>query len=59
VRDLSHEKDNDVPYGDRMNVINKESNRNAPFIWISALLFAHQFMVELDQKQSLILHCCE
>jgi hypothetical protein len=42
-----------------MNVINKESNRNTPLIQVSALFFVHQLMVELDEKQSLVLHCCE
>lgn len=59
VRDVIYEEDNEAPYWDRMNVINKESNCGSPLIRVSALLFAHKFVVKLDEEQSLILHCCE
>jgi hypothetical protein len=59
MSDLNYEEYQEVPYWDGMNVINEESNRNTPLIQVSALFSVHQLMVELDEKQSLVLHCCE
>lgn len=38
---LNYEGDQEVPYWDGMNVINKESNRNTPLIQVSAYFFVH------------------
>jgi hypothetical protein len=59
VSDIKYEEYNEVPYWDRMNMIDKESNRNTPLIRVSVLFFVHQLVVELNEKQSLVLHCCE
>ena len=59
VSDIQYEEYDEVPYWDGMNMIDKESNRNTPFIRVSVLFFVHQLVVELDEKQSLVLHCCE
>jgi hypothetical protein len=54
-----HEGDNEATHGDGMDVINKESNCGTPLIRVNALLLAHEFVIEFDEKQSLILHCSE
>jgi hypothetical protein len=41
MSDLNYGEYQEVPYRDGMNVINKESNRNTPFIQVSALLLVH------------------
>jgi len=41
MSDLNYEGYQKVPYWDRMNVINKEGNRNASLFQISALFFVH------------------
>ena len=59
VSDIRYEEYNEVSYWDRMNMVDKESNRNTPLMRISVLFFVHQLMVELNEEQSLVLHCCE
>jgi len=41
MSDLNYEEYHEVPYRDGMNMINKESNRNAPPFWVSARFFVH------------------
>lgn len=41
VSDVNHGEYNEVPYWDRMNMVDKESNRNTPLIQVNALFFAH------------------
>jgi hypothetical protein len=59
VSDVIQEEDNEATYWDGMNVINKESNCGTSLIQVNALLLAHEVVVELDKKQSLILDCRE
>jgi hypothetical protein len=53
------EKTAKASYWDGMKMINKEGDCGTPLIRVSTLLFAHKLVVELDEEQSLILHCSE